>query len=158
MDRIKDSLIDMLDGCEHPGKETLVMQILNTKNPNKYIDVVERITHKHLPQPQLQSHLPPLDLQENLMSGFIEPLMLRMLQSQLSSIIGDQQQEPSEKKSMKYGSITREKACCICKNDFTEKDDVIFRKCEHMFHEDCLFEWENSGNPNAKKCPVCRAD
>jgi hypothetical protein len=91
--------------------------------------------------------------------------MMRIIQSQIqpqfNALMQDEQprQQPeTEKKSIKYGSITREKECCICKIEFGEKDDVIIRKCEHMFHEDCLFEWESSGNPNAKKCPTCRAD
>lgn len=162
MEQLKDNLIELLNDCTHPGKETLVMQIVNTKNPNKYIDVVERITQKSIrSQPQPQTQQPQL-FRDELLTGFIEPLMMRMLQAQLTSIINEPiintAAESSEKKSMKYSSITREKTCCICRNDFNEKDDVVFRKCEHMFHEECLFEWESSENPNAKKCPVCRSD
>ncbi len=168
MDALKDQLIDLLHDCKHPGKETLVMQIVITKDPVKYIDVVERITHKTVARLQYSQPQSPLvihdNFHENLVSGFIEPLMTRMLQVQLSSLVnehfdpGTSSATSSEKKSIKYGSITRERSCCICRNDFNEKDNVTIRRCEHIFHEECLFEWESSGNPNAKKCPVCRAD
>jgi hypothetical protein len=162
MDNDKQRLIDMLDGCDHPGGHILMLQILNTQNPRKYIDVIERLTKKTFERPHQREPQQQI-MHDQILSSFIEPLMARIIQSQISSFISEpepepEREQPTEKKSIKYGSIIREKACCICSTDFTEKDDVVIRKCEHMFHEDCLSEWENGDSPNAKKCPICRSN
>lgn len=171
---LQDKLINILQDSGYVHKDVMINQIIHTKHPAKYVDVVERLTGKTVtpaPAPTLIPH-------EQLLSSIVQPLMLRMIQSQLMGILnedrddygdhdrdGDRDDDRAsnrdndyEHKDFKYGSLIREKSCCICSVDFTADDSVILRKCEHMFHKSCLSQWEKSGNANAKKCPTCRSD
>jgi hypothetical protein len=44
--------------------------------------------------------------------------------------------------------------CPICREDFTDNDEVVILDCKHVFHGDCIKEWGHyKGN-----CPICRTD
>ncbi|PIK55513.1 hypothetical protein BSL78_07594 [Apostichopus japonicus] len=42
--------------------------------------------------------------------------------------------------------------CPVCKEDFSEGDEVKQLPCEHLFHPDCVVTWLKMHNT----CPVCR--
>merc|ERR1712232_390021 len=44
------------------------------------------------------------------------------------------------------------KSCCVCREDFQEKDEQRTLPCFHRFHRHCVDQWlERSGT-----CPICK--
>lgn len=52
-----------------------------------------------------------------------------------------------------------QKQCVICLEEFKAKDDLILRKCQHVYHKKCHSGHNgNSGHSTQmKKCPICRS-
>ncbi|XP_071965048.1 E3 ubiquitin-protein ligase RNF115-like isoform X2 [Antedon mediterranea] len=42
--------------------------------------------------------------------------------------------------------------CAVCKEEYTEDEEVRKMPCEHLFHSDCIIPWLEMHNT----CPVCR--
>ncbi|XP_033109381.1 E3 ubiquitin-protein ligase RNF126-like isoform X2 [Anneissia japonica] len=42
--------------------------------------------------------------------------------------------------------------CAVCKEEYTEYEEVRKMPCEHLFHSDCIIPWLEMHNT----CPVCR--
>jgi len=57
--------------------------------------------------------------------------------------VSKQEQEQEEKK---------EDCCSVCKEDYTDKDEVVTTGCKHLFHACCLATWVKT----KKTCPNCR--
>ena len=41
--------------------------------------------------------------------------------------------------------------CVICLENYTKNDKCAMLKCEHVYHEQCLYEWFNE----RITCPLC---
>ena len=46
----------------------------------------------------------------------------------------------------------KEDCCSVCKEDYTDKDEVVTTGCKHLFHACCLATWVKT----KKTCPNCR--
>lgn len=47
--------------------------------------------------------------------------------------------------------------CCICSEDINKENNTFVTKCNHEFHERCLFKWtDNFENMEDINCPLCR--
>ncbi len=46
-------------------------------------------------------------------------------------------------------------SCVICHDDFTTDLEVTRAKCSHIFHKQCLEQWQNSDFPKCNQCPLC---
>lgn len=57
--------------------------------------------------------------------------------------VSKQEQAQEEKK---------EDCCSVCKEDYTDKDEVVTTGCKHLFHACCLATWVKT----KKTCPNCR--
>ncbi len=47
--------------------------------------------------------------------------------------------------------------CSTCLSDFEDKDDVIARACNHIFHPTCDQEWKESELGKKLGCSICRS-
>ena len=47
--------------------------------------------------------------------------------------------------------------CPICLNLFTSLERILYLRCEHAFHEDCISKWLliSTDYKNYSKCPMC---
>jgi hypothetical protein len=47
--------------------------------------------------------------------------------------------------------------CPICQDDYGKTEAIFKTRCNHLFHNNCLYDYcvKNRGNI---KCPVCRSD
>lgn len=45
-------------------------------------------------------------------------------------------------------------SCAICHEDYEATDKVIYLKCKHVFHQDCIVPWIAESSDT---CPYCRA-
>ena len=50
--------------------------------------------------------------------------------------------------------VTDEDFCCICLNDFNDKNNIKTLKCNHFFHSDCIYQWIHE----KKLCPLCKTN
>ena len=48
--------------------------------------------------------------------------------------------------------INTDEKCVICLNKLNQ--DIIMLNCEHLFHYNCIIDWNIYGN--GKRCPICR--
>ena len=60
-------------------------------------------------------------------------------------------------KKEEFGDVKQNKddheTCPICLEEYKEKDKVAtIQQCKHMFHEECISAWLETGN---FKCPLC---
>lgn len=51
-----------------------------------------------------------------------------------------------------YKMKNEKEECCICMDEFKEKDKIRRLPCLHIFHEKEIDLWLNSKN----ECPICR--
>ena len=51
-------------------------------------------------------------------------------------------------------TVTPDKQCPICLEQFTKKDTVKCLPCSHVYHGSCIDEWLS----HKPKCPVCKQD
>ena len=42
--------------------------------------------------------------------------------------------------------------CNICLENFNNNDIIIMKRCNHIFHDNCIIEWHKI----KRNCPVCR--
>ncbi len=45
--------------------------------------------------------------------------------------------------------------CTICYQEFTPESRMTVAKCNHLFHEQCLGQWQSSNSPGRDQCPIC---
>ena len=45
--------------------------------------------------------------------------------------------------------------CSICIEELNDVDEVLFTKCSHVFHKNCINKWISEYNI---KCPICKID
>ncbi len=45
--------------------------------------------------------------------------------------------------------------CVICLENFIPEDEVTATKCHHIFHKQCLGQWQCSHSPKHAHCPLC---
>jgi len=46
--------------------------------------------------------------------------------------------------------------CVICQENIKKNEKCKALLCGHTFHTNCITQWELSGQPNSKKCPICK--
>ncbi|UJR16118.1 hypothetical protein I4U23_003030 [Adineta vaga] len=49
-----------------------------------------------------------------------------------------------------------ELTCPICLNTVGNDHEIIYLRCSHSFHRDCINEWLKSNRSMANTCPICR--
>lgn len=62
--------------------------------------------------------------------------------------------EKFDKLKKKRNNVEQE-ACCICVMEFAGTEQVKITPCNHLFHNDCLFQWIDT-KINEPDCPFCR--
>ncbi|MEX1012076.1 MAG: RING finger domain-containing protein [Waddliaceae bacterium] len=45
--------------------------------------------------------------------------------------------------------------CVICIEDFNPQEPVTALKCNHIFHSQCINDWQNCDSPKSNHCPIC---
>ncbi len=58
-----------------------------------------------------------------------------------------------KKKMMKFDSDDRE--CAICLETIDDERELYVAKCFHLYHIDCMKQWNAKKGRNAEKCPTC---
>ncbi|KEG08527.1 putative E3 ubiquitin-protein ligase [Trypanosoma grayi] len=47
-----------------------------------------------------------------------------------------------------------EDICCICLEEYTDENPILYGECKHHFHLPCLMEWKQRSNV----CPMCASE
>ncbi|KAF7639024.1 hypothetical protein Mgra_00001550, partial [Meloidogyne graminicola] len=52
--------------------------------------------------------------------------------------------------------IEEELECSICKENINKNSLIIGRKCNHIYHKECIYKWFEEESNKPKICPICQ--
>lgn len=57
-------------------------------------------------------------------------------------------------KNIEKSESSDNKSCAICIEDYKDNDEIGILFCNHMFHKNCMTDW----NKNSNRCPLCNIE